>query len=222
MAKRKHQGRSRHYCIWYGYRQARHAFCYSPVATKKSRRILSGDRPCRPRWQLSECYLYFSYSDVYTLRRLNNDGDGRQEQKARQGNLLEKVIAFCNNRADCRRVEILRYFGESFPRAKCDGSCYNCEASNVLQMVDFTEYATAALKLVQHHRRLTPTQCANILMGKETKFDHKGLEMCHGIAKHITKHDIHRVLSRLTARCALKEENTIFRDSEIAIQYLRV
>ncbi|KAI3326485.1 ATP-dependent DNA helicase [Xylariaceae sp. AK1471] len=132
--------------------------------------------------KLSECYLYFSYSD---------------EQKARQGNLLEKVIIFCNNRTDCRQVKILRYFGESFPRAKCDGSCNNCKASDVLQMVDFTE-------------RLTPTQCANILMGKKTKFDHKGLEMCYGIAKHIAKHDIHR------------EENIIFRDSGIAIQYLRV
>lgn len=62
----------------------------------------------------SECYLYSSYSDFYTLRRLINDGDGSPQQRARQGNLLEKVIAFCNNQTDCRRVEILRYFGESF------------------------------------------------------------------------------------------------------------
>ncbi|KAI1502479.1 P-loop containing nucleoside triphosphate hydrolase protein [Biscogniauxia marginata] len=121
----------------------------------------------------SECYLYFSYSDVYTLRRLISDGDGSQEQKARQGNLLEKVIAFCNNQTDCRRVEILRYFGESFPRAKCNAGCDNCKASSVLQMVDFTPYATAALKLVQLYGKLTPTQCANILMGKKTKFDQK-------------------------------------------------
>lgn len=170
----------------------------------------------------SECYLYFSYSDVYTLRRLINDGDGSPQQKARQGNLLEKVIAYCNNQTDCRRVEILRYFGESFPKEKCNASCDNCEASTILQMVDFTQYAIAALKLVQHHGKLTPTQCANILMGRKTKFDQKGLEIYYGIAKHIAKHDIHRVLSRLIADDALKEENIIYRSSGIATQYFRV
>ncbi|KAI1286571.1 hypothetical protein F5Y03DRAFT_402092 [Xylaria venustula] len=89
-------------------------------------------------------------------------------------------------------------------------------------MVDFTQYAIAALKLVQHHGKLTPTQCASILMGKKTKFDQKGLEMYHGIAKHIAKHDIHRVLGRLTADDALKEENVIYRSSGIATQYLRL
>ncbi|KAI0513304.1 hypothetical protein F5B22DRAFT_637241 [Xylaria bambusicola] len=74
-------------------------------------------------------------------------------------------------------------------------------------MVDFTEYAAAALKLVRHHGKLTPTQCANILMGRKTKFGQKGLEMCHG---------------RLAAEDALKEENIIYRSSGIAIQYLRL
>ncbi|KAI1288759.1 ATP-dependent DNA helicase [Xylaria venustula] len=170
----------------------------------------------------SECYLYFSYNDVYMLRRLINDGDSSPQQKARQGNLLEKVIAFCNNQTDCRRVEILRYFGESFPRAKCNASCDNCEASTILQMVDFTQYATTALKLVQHYGKLTPTQCTNIMMGRKTKFDQKGLGMYYGIAKHIAKHDIHRVLSRLTADDVLKEENIIYRNSGIATQYLRL
>ncbi|KAI1357828.1 P-loop containing nucleoside triphosphate hydrolase protein [Xylaria arbuscula] len=170
----------------------------------------------------SECYLYFSYSDFYTLRKLINDGDGSLQQRARQGNLLEKVIAFCNNQTDCRRVEILRYFGESFPKAKCNASCDNCEASTILPMVDFTQYAIAALKLMQHHGKLTPTQCVNILMGRRTKFDQKGPKMYHGIAKHIAKHDIHRILSRLTADDALKEENIIYRSSGIATQYLRV
>ncbi|KAI1159451.1 P-loop containing nucleoside triphosphate hydrolase protein [Nemania serpens] len=148
--------------------------------------------------------------------------NGNQQQKARQGNLLEKVIGFCNNQTDCRRVEILRYFGESFPKAKCNASCDNCKASTILQMVDFTQYAIAALKLVQHHGKLTPTQCANILMGRKTKFDQKGLEMYHGIAKHVAKHDIYRVLSRPAADDTLKEENVIYRSSGIATQYLRL
>ncbi|KAI0804894.1 P-loop containing nucleoside triphosphate hydrolase protein [Xylaria sp. FL0064] len=150
----------------------------------------------------SECYLYLA--------------------TATQGNLLEKVITFCNNQTDYRRVEILRYFGELFPKAKCNASCDNCEANTTSQMVDFTHYAIAALKLVQHHGKLTPTQCANILMGRKTKFDQKGLEIYYSIAKHIAKHDIYRVLSRLTADDALKEENIIYCSSGIATQYLRL
>ncbi|KAJ3558134.1 hypothetical protein NPX13_g9780 [Xylaria arbuscula] len=46
--------------------------------------------------------------------------------------------------------------------------------------------------------------------------------MYHGIAKHIAKHDIHRILSRLTADDALKEENIVYRSSGIATQYLRL
>ncbi|KAI3317310.1 hypothetical protein HD806DRAFT_527205 [Xylariaceae sp. AK1471] len=74
---------------------------------------------------------------------------------------------------------------------------------------------------MQHHGKLTPTQCAKILIGKKTRFDQKSLKICHSIAKHIAKHDIHRILTQLITKNAFKEEKIINCSSGISMQYLR-
>ncbi len=40
---------------------------------------------------------------------------------------LNKCTAFCMNSAECRRVMLLTYFGESFPKERCNATCDNCQ-----------------------------------------------------------------------------------------------
>ncbi|KAI1412572.1 hypothetical protein F5Y13DRAFT_199815 [Hypoxylon sp. FL1857] len=171
----------------------------------------------------SECYLYFNYGDVASLRRMITDGDGSEEQKERQRNMLSTVAAFCDNQSDCRRVEILRYFGESFDQAQCGKTCDNCLNNEVFEQKDFSEYAVAVLTIVRSQGKLTLNQCTDYLMGKKKLSDYKpGTEQYRGMAKQMPKNEVHRIIDRLVAEEALREENVFNKKARIAIQYFRV
>ncbi|KAI0021570.1 hypothetical protein F4780DRAFT_284127 [Xylariomycetidae sp. FL0641] len=171
----------------------------------------------------SSCYLFFNYGDVTSLRKMISDSDGNEEQKERQRNMLGQVTAFCDNQSDCRRVEILRYFGESFSREECHATCDNCKSNDVFEQQDFTKYAVAALEIIRAQRRLTVVQCTDYMMGKKkkTEFDNAA-EPFHGIAKSIPKHEVHRIIDRLVMEDALKEENVINKRVRMAVQYFRL
>ncbi|KAI8632220.1 hypothetical protein F5Y19DRAFT_472243 [Xylariaceae sp. FL1651] len=173
--------------------------------------------------KLSECYLYFSFGDVTSLRKMITDGDGNEEQKERQRNMLGTVTAFCDNQSDCRRVEILRYFGETFSKAQCNATCDNCKSQDQFEQKDFTKYALAVLEIARSEGRVTLAQCTDYLMGKKKKSDfNDGVEQFHGMARDMPKHDIHRVIDRLAAEEALSEENVINKTVRMAVQYFRI
>ncbi|KAI1736852.1 hypothetical protein F4680DRAFT_430319 [Xylaria scruposa] len=169
----------------------------------------------------SECYLYFNYGDITQLRKLIADGDGSEEQKERQRNMLGVVAAFCDNQSDCRRVEILRYFGETFSKAQCNATCDNCMSKDKFQQKDFTKYALAVLEIARSAGRVTLAQCTDYLMGKKKKSDFD-VEEFHGIARHMPKHEVHRIIDRLLAEEALKEENVFKATVRMAFQYFRI
>ncbi|OHW92366.1 RecQ family ATP-dependent DNA helicase [Colletotrichum incanum] len=171
----------------------------------------------------SDCILFFGYQDVATLKKMIADGEGSEAQKERQRIMLNRVTAFCDNRENCRRVEILRYFGEVFNPDDCEKTCDNCRAGAVFEQQDFSELANAAIQTIELHERLTINQCSEILMGKKyqrTIDPHP--DDPHGIAKGMKKHEIERILDRLTAEEALEEENVVNKRAGIAIQYLIV
>ncbi|KAI0409669.1 hypothetical protein F4802DRAFT_614319 [Xylaria palmicola] len=171
----------------------------------------------------SECYLYFGYGDVTQLRKLIADGDGNEEQKERQRNMLGVVAAFCDNQSDCRRVEILRYFDEKFSKAQCNATCDNCMSKDEFEQKNFTKYALAVLEIVKSEGRTTLAQCTDYLMGKKRKSDfHDGVTQFHGIAKQLPKHEVHRVVDRLLAEEALREENVFITTVKMAFQYYKI
>lgn len=189
----------------------------------------------------SDCYLYFSHSDARVLRKLISDGEGGWEQKERQKGMLNRMVAFCDNPSDCRRVEVLRYFGEAFDRADCNKGCDNCRTGAVSEQQDFTAIAQAAIEAVAQESRLTSNQCADLLMGKgkanrdENEEDHlnggdgrfrapaaQATPQYRGIAKHMKKYEVERIIDRLTVEGALGEDNVMNRRAGFAVQYLKV
>jgi bloom syndrome protein len=189
----------------------------------------------------SDCYLYFSHSDARVLRKLISDGEGGWEQKERQKGMLNRMVAFCDNPSDCRRVEVLRYFGEAFDRADCNKGCDNCRTGAVSEQQDFTAIAQAAIEAVAQESRLTSNQCADLLMGKgkanrdENETDNpnggdgrfrapaaQAAPQYRGIAKHMKKYEVERIIDRLTVEGALGEDNVMNRRAGFAVQYLKV
>ncbi|KFA70426.1 hypothetical protein S40285_00649 [Stachybotrys chlorohalonatus IBT 40285] len=170
----------------------------------------------------SDCILFFGKADIRVLKKLISDGEGNAEQKERQMSMLNRVTAFCDNKSDCRRTEVLRYFGEDFVPSQCQKSCDNCKAGLIFEQQDFSEYAMAAIKVVQAQRRLTPNQCADILMGKKHPTHEARLsDDYYGMAKNLKKHEMVRVIDRLCAEKAFNENNVVG-NYGIAIQYLEM
>ncbi|EON97883.1 putative helicase musn protein [Phaeoacremonium minimum UCRPA7] len=166
----------------------------------------------------SDCFLYFSYGDIATLRRFIDEGDGNTQQKERQREMLDKVISFCESKHECRRVEILRYFGEAFSREECNKTCDNCKVGGTFELQDFSQYAKAALEVIRLYGRMTLAQCTEILMGKKRP-DYDDAVQYHGIARSLKKSDVNSIIFKLAAENALDEENTINRKFGMAITY---
>lgn len=70
------------------------------------------------------------------LLNVTVDREGDRYSKATHYNNLQSMVQFCENAMDCRRIQLLAYFGElNFNRSFCkdhsDVSCDNCARPNV-------------------------------------------------------------------------------------------
>lgn len=176
----------------------------------------------------SGCYLYYGYKDSATLRRMIDLGEGSGEQKARQKHMLRNVVQFCENRSDCRRVQVLAYFNEYFRREDCGSTCDNCKSDLVFEMHDFSEYASSAIKIVRHFQtvfkqKVTILYCVDILRGdlKRAKSpSHRSLPW-YGNGSALERGEAERLFYRLLGEDALAEDNVI-NGKDFAVQYLLV
>jgi len=174
----------------------------------------------------SGCFLYYGYQDTSALKRMIDDGEGSWEQKERQRKMLRNVVQFCENRSDCRRVQVLNYFNESFKREDCAGSCDNCTSNSTFETQDLSEFAVAAINLVRRveHDNVTLLHCVDVLRGgknkKMTELQHDKLEE-YGRGSRLDRGTVERLFYRLISEEALTELNKINK-AGFAIQYVHV
>lgn len=182
----------------------------------------------------SGCYLYYGYKDTATLKRMIDEGDGSYEQKARQKHMLRNVVQFCENRSDCRRVQVLAYFNEYFRREDCGNSCDNCKSDLVFEVHDFSQYAAWIVNIVRWFQNqtnekgekgenVTVLYCVDILRGdlKRPKSPaHKSLPW-YGKGSDLDRGEAERLFYRLLGEDALAEANVI-NGKDFAVQYLKL
>ena len=60
------------------------------------------------------------------LTLIDRDRNLSKDQKERQRNSLSEVLRFCINKTDCRRTQVLSFFGERFDSSECRGGCDVC------------------------------------------------------------------------------------------------
>ena len=174
----------------------------------------------------SGCYLYYGYQDTSALKRMIDEGEGTWDQKERQRQMLRNVIQFCENKSDCRRVQVLNYFNESFNREDCKSSCDNCNSNSTFETQDFSELATAAISMVKkiEDNQVTLLHCVDVFRGSKTK---KITDLHHndvpeyGAGSNIDRGDVERIFYRLLSEDALSEHN-VMNKSGFANQYLHV
>ncbi|KAF1946676.1 hypothetical protein EJ02DRAFT_393754 [Clathrospora elynae] len=161
----------------------------------------------------SECYLYYQYADSRILRKMIDEGEGSREQKQRLSDMLRTVIQYCENKADCRRAQVLGYFSEAFDTSKCKSTCDNCRSDATFITKDLTEYAAMAIKLVSqvHGENVTMHQCVDAFRGaSNAKIKSSGLEQ-HGwgYGKGLERGDNERVFQHLLDAGALMEKSKV-------------
>lgn len=174
----------------------------------------------------SGCYLFYGYKDTATLKRMIDAGEGSWEQKARQKAMLRNVVQFCENRSDCRRVQVLAYFNEYFRREDCGNACDNCKSDLVFEEHDFTHHASSAIKIVRHFQydlkeKVTVLYCADLLRGdlKRAKSpSHKKIPW-YGDGSDLDRGEAERLFYRLLGEDALGEDNVI-NGKDFAVQYI--
>jgi bloom syndrome protein len=178
--------------------------------------------------RVSGCYLYYSYGDTNVLYKMIDKGDGSTQQKERQRGMLRSVITFCENRSDCRRVQILGYFNEQFSREDCNGTCDNCNSTSVFEKRDFSQHAANALKVISalQNDEVTLLHCVDVFRGaKSKKITTAGHDTIRGFGagSDLGREDVERLFHILCNEDAIKEHNKInkggFPSSYVGVSY---
>lgn len=132
-------------------------------------------------------------------------------QRERQKESLQEVLRFCNNKTDCRRVQVLAYFNESFNPADCHAGCDVCLSRNQNSyfVEDVTEDAKAVLEMVgafQADDRITIKNASDCFRGKGGGSG-KGLEQnpFFGAGKDWEQGEAERLIQTLMIEGALAE-----------------
>lgn len=173
----------------------------------------------------SDCYLYYQFGDTRMLRKMIDEGEGSREQKQRLHDMLRTVIQYCENKADCRRAQVLGYFSEPFNPADCNKTCDNCRSDTSFVTKDLTDYAAMAFKLVSkvHADNVTMHQCVDAFRGaKGAKIKKSGLEgFGWGYGADLDRGDNERIFQSLLETRSLKEESVLNKVG-FATNYLHV
>ncbi|KAK7481319.1 hypothetical protein BaRGS_00027399, partial [Batillaria attramentaria] len=104
---------------------------------------------------LAHCILFYTYSDVKRLRRIiDMDQAATYDSKRVHIDNLYRMVQYCENIADCRRSQVLHYFGEHhFDRDRCNdfpgAICDNCSSKDSFSIRDVTDDAREVVRCVR-------------------------------------------------------------------------
>ncbi|NXF91932.1 BLM protein, partial [Eubucco bourcierii] len=107
--------------------------------------------------EMSHCLLFYSYSDVTRLRRLiMMEKDGNSHTRQTHFNNLYSMVHYCENVVDCRRIQLLAYFGETnfnptFCKDHPEVICDNCSRKKDYKTRNVTEEVKSIIMFVQQH-----------------------------------------------------------------------
>jgi bloom syndrome protein len=121
--------------------------------------------------QPSSCVLYYQYSDYIRLKHMVTQGVVEQTTAASrrgllssQGQALEthkdnllRMVSYCENDVDCRRLLQLIHFGEMFDPSHCAKTCDNCLKERRWVEKDVTNIARQLVELV----KMTKQSCSS-------------------------------------------------------------
>ncbi len=138
----------------------------------------------------AECLLFFNHADVAKFERFIDEKESEAERAVAREQ-LERMTRYAYSN-DCRRRDLLAYFGEPWTELNC-GGCDNCLEPR--PAVDATQDAQKLLSCIERIRRANNHGCGiahviDVLMGAENekiwRWNHERLTT-YGIGKDRSK-----------------------------------
>ncbi|KAM4675919.1 recQ-like DNA helicase BLM [Discoglossus pictus] len=188
--------------------------------------------------EISHCLLFYSYHDVTRIRRLiQMEKDGNNQTKQTHFNNLFCMVHYCENVGDCRRTQLLAYFGENNfnpnfckenPQVACDTCCQKKEYKSR----DVTDEVKIIVRFVQDHcstangrgkgrntsTRLTLNMMVDIFLGSKTAKVQTGI---FGKGAAYSRHNAERLFRKLVLDRILDEELYITANDQ-AVAYMTI
>ncbi|XP_052206048.1 ATP-dependent DNA helicase Q-like 4A [Diospyros lotus] len=176
--------------------------------------------------QRSSCVLYYSYSDYIRVKHMITQGATEQSpfpsgssrmNVANSGRIVEtntenlrRMVSYCENDVDCRRLLQLIHFGEKFNSVNCKRTCDNCSRNKSFIEKDVTEIAKQLVEVVTlTGQRFSSSHILEVYRGSlcqsVKKHGHNSLKL-HGAGKHLAKGEASRILHHLVFEDFLVED----------------
>jgi ATP-dependent DNA helicase RecQ len=158
----------------------------------------------------STAWMAYGLNDVIQQRKLIQSGEGDEAFRRRAAAHLDSMLALCET-AQCRRGQLLAYFGQDPDPAGC-GNCDTCLTPS--ETWDGTVAAQKVLSTVvrlqrERGQKFGAVQIVDILLGKRTgkviQFDHDQLSV-FGIGEELTEGEWRGVVRQLLAQGLLAVE----------------
>ncbi|XP_009870914.1 PREDICTED: Bloom syndrome protein [Apaloderma vittatum] len=174
--------------------------------------------------EMSHCLLFYSYSDVTRLRRLiMMEKDGNSHTRQTHFNNLYSMVHYCENVVDCRRIQLLAYFGETdfnpnFCKDHPEVTCDNCSRKKDYKSRNVTDEVKSIIRFVQEHcgqmrrtsakkntgsGRYTLNMMVDIFLGKTSAKIQSGI---FGKGSAYSRHNIERLFRKLVLDKILDED----------------
>ncbi|XP_059190438.1 recQ-like DNA helicase BLM isoform X2 [Centropristis striata] len=186
--------------------------------------------------EISHCILFYSYTDVHRIKRIiSMDREGDRHTKATHYNNLHSMVQFCENLMECRRIQLLAYFGElnfkkTFCKEHADVTCDNCAKPNQYKMRNVTEDVKKIVRFAQENcekvgskfgrtaqqNRLTLNMLVDIFVGSKSAKVQSGM---FGIGAAYSKHNADRLFKKLVLDNVLVEDLYITNNNQ-AVSYI--
>ena len=158
----------------------------------------------------SSAWMAYGLSDIVQQRRMIEESTGSDAFKQVSRGKLEALVALAET-AGCRRVHLLRYFGESLKVDQC-GNCDNCLSPPRLS--DGKVVAQKLLSCVYRTgQRFGAMHLIDVLVGRMTErvkqFGHERLSV-FGIGRELNEKQWRAALRQLVAMGHLKADSEAF------------
>ncbi|XP_048828966.1 Bloom syndrome protein homolog isoform X2 [Brienomyrus brachyistius] len=173
--------------------------------------------------EVSHCVLFYSYTDVIRIKRLiTMDKEGNHQSKTTHFNNLHSMVHFCENVMECRRIQLMAYFGEknfnpSFCKNHPEVICDNCARPNQYKSRNVTEDVKRIVKFVQENcekvgarygktaqqNRLTLNMLVDIFLGAKSARIQSGM---FGVGSAYSRLNAERLFKKLVLDYILEED----------------
>uniref|UniRef100_A0A8B9BPQ4 RecQ-like DNA helicase BLM n=1 Tax=Anser brachyrhynchus TaxID=132585 RepID=A0A8B9BPQ4_9AVES len=174
--------------------------------------------------EMSHCLLFYSYSDVTRLRRLIlMEKDGNIHTRETHFNNLYSMVHYCENVVDCRRIQLLAYFGETnfnpnFCKDHPEVICDNCSRKKDYKSRNVTDEVKSIIRFVQQHcgemrginarrnagsGRYTLNMMVDIFLGTKSAKIQSGI---FGKGAAYSRHNVERLFRKLVLDKILDED----------------